>query len=86
MQSHDSARVNTIVMANHPKRGRGYIGHVPSKEEIKEARGDMLQADAAALVYVSQVRWSDYETGKNRMHPAVWELFLIKRNLQDERK
>lgn len=65
-------------MANHPKRGRGGSGHVPTPQEIREARGDLSQADAAALIHVTQVRWSDYETGKNRMHPASWELFIIK--------
>lgn len=38
----------------------------------------MSQADAGALIYVNQARWSDYEKGKHRMHPASWELFLIK--------
>ena len=66
-------------MTNHPnRRGRGESGHVPSAEEIKEARGSMSQADAGALIYVNQARWSDYEKGKHRMHPASWELFLIK--------
>ena len=70
-------------MANHPKRGRGGSGHVPTSLEIKEGRGALSQHEAARLIYVTQVRWSDYETGKSRMHPAAWELFRLKRNLND---
>ena len=66
-------------MENKKKRGRG-IGYVPNIEEIKAARCALTQAKASALIYTSQVRWSDYENGKSRMHPAVWELFLIKSN------
>lgn len=73
-------------MANHPKRGRGHLGHVPTAEEVKAMRGDISQSEAAEMIYVSQVRWSDYETGKNRMHPSAWELFKIKRSALDGTK
>lgn len=63
-------------MANHPNRRRGGAGHVPTHEEIREARGGLSQVEAAALIHVTQVRWSDCETGKNRMHPASWELVM----------
>ena len=73
-------------MTNHPKRGRGGSGYVPTTIEIKEARGDLSQHDAAQLIHVTQVRWSDYETGKNRMHPSSWELLLIKLKDDYERR
>lgn len=57
------------------KRGTGYM---PTPEEIRTARGNLTQAQASALIYTTQVRWSDYEQGRSRMHPATWELFLIK--------
>lgn len=66
-------------MANHPKRGRGAEGYVPTPDEIKTVRGELTQTDAGRLIYVNQVRWSNYESGLHRMHPAVWELFKIKR-------
>lgn len=61
------------------KRGRGGMGHVPSPEEIIAARGALSQTKAAGLIYTTQARWSFYETGKSRMHPAQWELFLLKK-------
>lgn len=61
-------------------RSRGALGHVPTPQEIIEGRGNLSQSASASLIYTTQARWSDYEKGKNRMHPAVWELFLLKRN------
>ena len=61
------------------KRNRGGAGISPSPEEIIAARGPMSQSKAAGLIYTTQARWSNYETGKSRMHPGHWELFLIKK-------
>lgn len=63
-------------------RSRGLGGEVPSPEQIVEARGNLSQREASALVYTGQQRWSMYESGKTRMHPGIWELFKIKRGLQ----
>lgn len=60
-------------------RQRGAAGSVPTPLQIKNARGDLPQSKAANLIYTTQARWSNYETGKSRMHPCAWELFLIKR-------
>ena len=60
-------------------RNRGAKGYVPNPDEIIAERGSLSQTTAASLIYTTQARWSDYEKGKNRMHPAVWELFLIKK-------
>jgi hypothetical protein len=59
-------------------RKRGSLGTVPSPTEIIAARGSISQSKAASLIYTTQARWSDYETGKSRIHPAAWELFLLK--------
>ena len=60
-------------------RNRGTSGYVPTPDEIIINRGNISQTTAASLIYTTQSRWSDYEKGKNRIHPAVWELFLIKK-------
>ena len=65
------------------KRKRGGFGYVPSPPEIIAARGSMSQSKAASLIYTTQARWSNYETGKSRMHPAHWELFLRKKGEED---
>jgi len=70
-------------MANHPNRSRGASGTVPTPDEIKTARGDLTQVEAAGMIYTTGVRWSNYETGDSRMHPAAWELFKIKRGFQN---
>jgi hypothetical protein len=59
------------------QRGRG-TGYVPKPEEIKLWRGVITQSECCQMVYTRQSRWSEYENGKVRMHPAVWELFKIK--------
>ena len=38
----------------------------------------MTQAQAAALVHSTLRAWQRYEYGERRMHPALWELFLLK--------
>jgi len=58
-------------------RKRGGFGYVPTPVEIIEARGSMTQSKAASLIYTTQARWSNYETGKSRMHPSAWELFNL---------
>ena len=58
-------------------RNRGSLGYVPTAEEVIAARGSMSQSKAASLIYTTQARWSNYETGKNRMHPSAWELFNL---------
>ena len=65
-------------------RNRGVDGYVPTPEEITNERGSLSQSLAATLIYTTQSRWSDYEKGKNRLHPAIWELFLIKRGQLNE--
>jgi hypothetical protein len=60
------------------QRSRGNEGYIPTQSEIISARGELSQSQAAHLIYTTQARWSNYENGKSRMHPASWELFLIK--------
>lgn len=52
----------------------------PTPEAIRQARNNrgMTQTEAAALVYAPMRTWQDWEGAKTKMHPAIFELFLIK--------
>lgn len=57
----------------------------PTTEEIRMAResAGMTQEEAAEVVHSNRSTWQDWEYGKTRMHPGLWELFLIKRKYPD---
>lgn len=68
-------------MPNHPNRGRRvHTAASPKPENIRAAReaAGLTQAQAAKLIHASLNGWFQWETGQRRMHPAFWELFLIK--------
>ena len=50
-------------------------------ESIKRVRlaAGLTQTQAAELVHVTLRSWQRYEAGEKRIHPAMWELFLIKK-------
>ena len=52
----------------------------PTPQAIRDKRGDlnMTQTEAAKIVYSSLRAWQQWESGERRMHPALWELFVIK--------
>jgi DNA-binding transcriptional regulator YiaG len=52
----------------------------PTPEAIRQARNNrgMTQTEAAALVYSALRTWQQWESGDRTMHPAIFELFLIK--------
>lgn len=52
----------------------------PSPEEIRHLRDSMglTQTEAGALIYSALRAWQQWEAGDRRMHPALWELFLVK--------
>lgn len=54
----------------------------PAPAEIKTAReqAGLTQTQAAQLVHGTMRSWQDWEGGKRKMHPAIWELFNIKIN------
>lgn len=60
----------------------------PSTGEIREARAKsgLTQAAAAELVYSRRRTWEDWEGGISRMHPAIFELFVVKTSGTPERK
>jgi len=52
----------------------------PSPAEIRAARLEkrLSQTGAGKLVHVACRTWQQWEAGDRKMHPAFWELFLIK--------
>jgi DNA (cytosine-5)-methyltransferase 1 len=54
--------------------------------DILQARKslNLTQNQAAELLQVSQRTWQQWELNKRKMHPAFWELFLIKTNYKPE--
>lgn len=52
----------------------------PTPAQIKEARqqAGLSQSAAAELIYSTLRTWQDWEAGKAKMHPGLWELFKMK--------
>ena len=52
----------------------------PDPATIKATRisAGLTQTQAGELIGGSLRAWQDYEYGKRRMHPGLWELFEIK--------
>ncbi len=57
----------------------------PNPSEIINARSNagLTQSQAAAMVYATLRTWQNWESpicspAHRKMHPAIWELFLIK--------
>lgn len=69
-------------MANHPNRSKRSpsSGRNPTPAEILKAReaAQLTQSQAAEKVGGTLRAWQNYEGGQRRMHPGLFELFLIK--------
>jgi len=52
----------------------------PSPSDVRAARlaEGLTLAAASALIHSRWRSWQNWEAGTRRMHPAMWELFLIK--------
>ena len=70
-------------MTNHPNRGQKGPSSNPAPEAIRAGReaASLTQTDAATLVHSTLRRWQEWEAGKHRMHPGLWELFKLKTHL-----
>ena len=76
------------MMTNHPNRpdksGRRSPAANPTPAQVREAReaAGLTQQQAADLIYSKLRTWQNWEnedaTDGRRMHPAFFELFLIK--------
>jgi DNA-binding transcriptional regulator YiaG len=68
-------------VTNHPNRN---VSHTdasnPTPEAILQAReaAGLSQSEAGALIYSGLRSWQHWEWGTRRMHPGLFELFLIK--------
>ena len=58
----------------------------PSPVEIRALRtgAGLSQREAAELVHSTWSAWQRWESGKRRMHPALWELAQIKIKRQSD--
>jgi len=68
-------------MSNHPNRSRaGSAARNPHPDEIKAARlaAGLTQCAAAELIHSTLRTWQDWEAEIARMHPGLYELFLLK--------
>lgn len=52
----------------------------PTPQQVRELRHKyhLTQSAAAAVIYSNLRTWQEWESGRNHMHPAMWELFKLK--------
>ena len=75
-----------LIVSNHPNRGKANRSawSTPTPAEIRASREivGLTQTDAAAKVYATLRAWQNWESEdpaeSRRMHPAIFELFLLK--------
>ena len=81
------APAKLVDVANHPNRSkRAYSSaRTPAPAEIRAARAAvrLTQTEAAGKIGATLRAWQNYEASKGtpehrRMHPGLYELFLIK--------
>lgn len=79
-----NSAISSLNMPNHPNRTKGPKGPAanPDPADILAERlaAKLSQTAAAELIYSTLRTWQDWEAGKARMHPGLWELFLIKKS------
>ena len=72
-----------LIMGNHQNHSRSANpASNPNPYEIIGMRTNarLTQKQAADIVFSGLRTWQQWEAGDRRMHPAIWELFLIKTN------
>lgn len=68
----------------HPNRGQRSAKSNPTPAEIRAAReaAGLTQTQAAQVIYSTLRAWQNWEnddaTDGRRMHPAAFELFMLK--------
>ena len=76
-----NAKLGAVAKNQSPKRGND---RVPTPDEVRAARerAGLTQAEAAAKVLGSVRAWEKWESmdaaENRRMHPGLFQLFLIK--------
>lgn len=74
-------------MTNHPNRSKGASpAKRPSPEQIRAAReaAGHTQTEAASAIHATKVAWQKWEYGERAMHPAFFELYLLKTGVKNE--
>lgn len=72
---------NEDQMTDHPNRSRAKSpASNPTPDEIFGVRinAKLTQQQAAEIVHSGLRTWQQWEAGDRRMHPALFELFLLK--------
>jgi hypothetical protein len=71
------------MSVNHPNRSRNSAAASPTGAQVRAARfaANLTPQQAGALIYERASRWLAFEEDRARMHPALWELWCIKRGL-----
>lgn len=66
-------------------RSKPLVGNVPSPDDVKSRRLalGLTQTQAAEMLHTTCRTWQQWEapcdsTTNRRMHPAFWELFVMK--------
>ena len=56
------------------------IAEPPKPSDVLSAREKtgLTQQDAATMIYATRSAWARWEAGERAMHPAFFELFLLK--------
>lgn len=78
-------------MTNHPNRSRaGGPARNPAPEDVRAVREMMQTRRACGIIaaqdwcaealHTSRRAFQQWETGERRMHPAFWELLMLKSN------
>jgi len=67
----------------HNNRGKRRANPLPATIKRGRELAGLTQAQAAALLHTTYRVWAQWEVGDRRMHPAFYELFLIKTWLID---
>ena len=77
-----TAAAKMLDVANHPNRSKRNpsLEANPTPAQIVAARqaAELTQAAAATKIDGSVRAWEKWEAGERRMHPGLFELFLIK--------
>lgn len=59
----------------------------PKTKEIRSRRAQIgfTQSQAAQIIYCSMRTWQEWEGGRTKMHPAFWELWMLRTDAMRER-
>lgn len=68
---------------NHNNKATRRAAPLPATVRRARELARLTQTKAAELLFTTQRTWAQWEAGQRRQHPAFFELFLTKTNLQN---